>query len=250
MSLVYFVLAVAVLTVVVLFFGPKPWHEYAYGTSLSNLAALPHAVSQFLSLPALDSSKIRIETSISSASNGSDDIGALATYLNGRIGSRPGGSELVSELMRINMIPDTAQKVNHLLTTLIQSKDLIRDDAHQDDVIMFIHYYLKSPSSLDSDLRTTIASMIGKMDSAKNARLFEHGKCPEKLLHGNINIYPLSMEDTSWYKVSGLSGDPTRPILEIRFMGLKGIFQYLLDSMSHTSGLSFVYLDGDKLSPQ
>jgi hypothetical protein len=35
--------------------------------------------------------------------------------------------------------------------------------------------------------------------------------------------------------------------LEIRFMGLKGIFRYLLDQMTRQTGASFVHLDGESL---
>ena len=36
-------------------------------------------------------------------------------------------------------------------------------------------------------------------------------------------------------------------MLEIRFMGLKGIFRYLLDQMTAKTGAAFVHVDGESL---
>jgi hypothetical protein len=224
-----------------------PPHEFAYGAPLGSIQDLPHAVSQFLSLPALDPAKIRIEASILGGSGGSGDIASLAKYLNAKMGSRPGVANLVSELRRINSIPNPLEKTDALLEALIRDRDIIRDEPNQDRAIVFIFYDLKEPSLLDSGMKAEISIATHTLDSDSQARLFDSQKCPKNFLEGNINIYPLAMENVGWYKSLGLPGDQNRPILEIRFMGLRGIFRFLLDGMEHASGLPFMHLDGEKL---
>jgi hypothetical protein len=222
-------------------------HEFAYGVPLGSIQDLRHAVSQFLSLPALDPTRIKIQASMVGGSGGSGDIASVAKYLNAKMGSRPGVANLVSELRRINSIPDPLEKTDALLQALIRDRDIIRDEPNQDQVIVFVFYRLKDPSLLDLGMKTEISSATRKLDSDGQARLFDSRKCPKNFLVGNINIYPLAMENVGWYESLGLSGDQSRPILEIRFIGLKGIFRYLLDTMERESGLSFIHLDGEEL---
>ena len=254
MSRIYLTLTVVAVLAIAYFVWSKmgnsllPPHEFAYGAPLGNLQDLPQAVSQFLSLLALDPTKVRVETSILGGSIGRQDISSLASYLNANLGSRPGVVSLVSELRHINSISNPLQKTDALLNALIQNREIIRDEPNQDKVIVFIFYDLKNPSSLDSDVKKAISSMTQRLDSDSQARLFDSQRCPQNFLEGSINIYPLAMENRGWYKSVDLSGDQNRPILEIRFMGLRGIFQYLLDDMERASKLSFVHLDGEKLS--
>jgi hypothetical protein len=106
----------------------------------------------------------------------------------------------------------------------------------------------KDVEALAAYFRGNVGSQLKKLDTDKQARSFSGQRCPTNFLQGNINIYPLAMENADWYKSIGLPGDQIRPILEIRFMGLRGIFRYLLDTMQHRTGLSFVHLDGEDLS--
>jgi len=207
-------------------------------------------VGQFLTLEALDPTKIRIEVSmLGGRSDSGKDIRSLAAYFRAKVGSQPGAASLLSDLERINNFPDVQRRVDTLLTTLIDYKDLIRDEPNQDKIIIFIYYRLRVPSSLSADAKNSISSMVRTLDTEKQARAFDSDQCPSNYLEGNVNIYPLAIENRGWYKSADLPGDPTRPILEIRFMGLRGIFRYLLDSMKHNTGLSFAHLDGDEVSP-
>jgi hypothetical protein len=183
------------------------------------------------------------------SSGSGKDIKALAAYFRIKVGSRPGGAGLVSNLERVNDVPDVQRKVEALLATLIDYKDLIRDESNQDKIIVFIYYRLRAPSSLSANAQNSISSMVRTLDTEKQARAFDSNQCPPNYLEGNVNVYPLAIENSGWYKSVDLPGDRTRPILEIRFMGLRGIFRYLLDSMEHNSHLSFAHLDGEELSP-
>ena len=84
-------------------------------------------------------------------------------------------------------------------------------------------------------------------DTAKQSADFDSGECPKNYLVGNINIYPLALENTSWRSIAKLDSPKDAPILEIRFMGLKGIFKFMLEEMTRKSGASFIHLDGESL---
>jgi len=64
---------------------------------------------------------------------------------------------------------------------------------------------------------------------------------------GNINIYPLALENTSWHSTVEFASPKDAPVLEIRFMGLRGVFKYLLDAMMEKTGDSFKHLDGESI---
>jgi hypothetical protein len=64
---------------------------------------------------------------------------------------------------------------------------------------------------------------------------------------GNINIYPLALENTSWHSTVEFASPKASPILEIRFMGLKGVFRYVLDEMMAKNAASFLHLDGESI---
>lgn len=242
-------IAIASFAWLKLWSGALPPHEFAYGASLANLQDLPRTVSQFLALEMFDPTKARIEVSILGGNPGtSKNVEALADYFRAKLGSQPEGDSLVSELRRVNDISDVGGKFDALLKTLIQHKDLIRDEANQDKIIVFIYYRLRLPSSLSSEARDGILPMVKKLDTDRQVRLFDSSRCPTNFLEGNINIYPLAMENAAWRKSIGFPGDPSWPILEIRFMGLRGIFRYVLDAMEQRTGLSFVHLDGEELS--
>jgi hypothetical protein len=252
----YIGLALVAIAAVAYFVGPKLWnwalppHEFAYGAPLASLQELPAMVGQFLTLEALDPTKTRIEVSmLGGSSDSGKDIKALAAYFRAKAGSQPGADNLLSDLERINSIRDVQRKVDALLSTLVDYKDLIRDEPNQDKIIIFIYYRLRVPSLLSADAKNSISSMLRTLDTEKQARAFDRDQCPSNYLEGNVNIYPLAIENRGWYKSVDLPGDPTRPVLEIRFMGLRGIFRYLLDSMQHNTGLAFAHLDGEDVSP-
>jgi len=82
---------------------------------------------------------------------------------------------------------------------------------------------------------------------AKQSATFDSGECPRNYLVGNINVYPLALENTSWHSTVEFASPKEAPILEIRFMGLKGVFRYLLDEMTGKTGDSFLHLDGESI---
>ena len=85
------------------------------------------------------------------------------------------------------------------------------------------------------------------MDTPEQAEQFDSSACPDEYLEGNINIYPLCLENTSWHRTADLGPRQDAPVYEVRFMGLRGIFRYLLEEMERKSGLSFRHLDGEKI---
>jgi hypothetical protein len=90
-----------------------------------------------------------------------------------------------------------------------------------------------------------IESHAAALDKPSEGKRFKKGRCSKKYLAGNINIYPFSLENTSWHETVDLGSLPDAPILEIRFMGLKGVFKYLLSEMSKHSGYQFNQMDGE-----
>ena len=86
-----------------------------------------------------------------------------------------------------------------------------------------------------------------QLDTAAQADKFDSGTCPNKYLKGNINVYPLGLDNTSWHDNVEFNSRKDAPVLEIRFMGLKGIVKYLLDQMTAKTGAAFVHVDGESL---
>jgi hypothetical protein len=92
-----------------------------------------------------------------------------------------------------------------------------------------------------------VSNLVSQLDTAKQSAKFDSRECPQNYLVGNINIYPLALENTSWHNTVAFASPKEAPILEIRFMGLKGIFRYLLDEMTEKTGDSFLHLDGESI---
>jgi hypothetical protein len=92
-----------------------------------------------------------------------------------------------------------------------------------------------------------VGNLVRQLDTAKQSAEFDSGECPTNYLLGKINIYPLALENTSWHSMVEFAHPKEAPRLEIRFMGLKGIFRYLLDEMTRKTGDSFLQLDGESL---
>jgi hypothetical protein len=55
------------------------------------------------------------------------------------------------------------------------------------------------------------------------------------------------MENAFWHNTVQFSSPKSAPILEVRFMGLKGVFRYLLDEMTARTRDTWVHLDGESL---
>jgi hypothetical protein len=106
---------------------------------------------------------------------------------------------------------------------------------------------LKQPSNLSQAAKAEVSKLVRQSDNARQSAAFDFGKCPNNYLVGNINIYPLALDNTSWHSSVELSTPKDAPILEIRFMGLKGIFRYLVGEMTRTTGTSLTHLDGESL---
>jgi hypothetical protein len=115
-----------------------------------------------------------------------------------------------------------------------------------DPLIGFVFYGLKQPSRLTQTARVKVSNLVRQLGTSKQSAEFDSGECPENYLVGNINIYPLGLENTSWHSTVEFASKEA-PILEIRFMGQRGIFRYLLDEVTRKTGDSFVHLDGESI---
>ena len=223
--------------------GLLPPHEFAYGTALPTYTLLPERLDTFLSLPELDPDANQIETYVGTQS--AKDLKPLIDYLASR--KNQDFRELMTALKGIDQLTNQKEKAVQLVATLLPVRDLLRDEANQDNLIVFVHYGLKQPANLSQDARAKLGSLVKQLDTAKQSGTFDSGQCPTNYLLGNINVYPLAIENTFWHRTVDLSSPKSAPILEVRFMGLKGIFRYLLDEMTARTRDTFVHLDGESL---
>ena len=223
--------------------GVFPPHEFAYGAALKNTEAIPAVMAQFLSSEALDPNQFRIESFVGNSSE--KNLQPLIRYISSR--RDHDFAALVATLDKVDQLPDQKEKSIQLLKALLPYKDFLRNEAQQDSIIVFVYYGLKQPSALSQVSRTKIGGLVKQLDNAKQSEEFDSGKCPDNYLVGNINVYPLALENTSWHNTVDFGSDKQAPVLEIRFMGLKGIFKYLVDEMTAKTGLSFLHLDGESL---
>lgn len=223
--------------------GGLPPHEFAYGTALQNCDAIPQAMDQFLSLGVMDPAKIQIETYVGNQSQ--KNLKPLIGYLSSQNGHDSGA--LTGALTKIDQLANHKDEAVQLVETLCQYKEQLRNEAKQDEIIVFVYYGLKQPASLPEEARTKISNLVKQLDTAKQSADFDSGECPENYLVGNINVYPLAVENTFWHTVADFSSPKNAPILEVRFMGLKGIFRYLLDEVTARTGHRFIHVDGESL---
>jgi len=241
------ILVAALVVVLVLKFWAKggilPPHEFAYGAALRDSDAIPERMDQFLSLEALDPSQIQIQTFVGNSS--AKDLKPLISYISSQRNHDFVG--LVTALKDADQLSDQKEKALQAVKTLLPYKELLKNETEQDSVIIFVYYGLKQPSQLSPAARGKISGLVRQFDAATQADKFDSGECPSNYLIGNINIYPLALDNTSWHKTVEFDSPKDAPILEIRFMGLKGIFRYLLDEMTAKTGASFVHLDGESL---
>jgi hypothetical protein len=223
--------------------GDIPPHEFAYGVALKDSDAIPEEMDRFLSLEALDPNEVGIETYVGVRSE--KNLKPLIDYISSQKNRDFG--PLVGELKTVDQLSNQKKKAIQLVKTLIPYKDLLRNEEEQDEVIVFVSYGLKQPSELPREVRATIGSLVRQLDTDKQSAEFNSGKCPENYLVGNINVYPLALDNTFWHKNVQFASPKDAPVLEIRFMGLAGEFRYLLDEMTRKTGDSFVHLDGESL---
>jgi hypothetical protein len=220
-----------------------PPHEFAYGTALKSSEAIPERMDQLLAIEVMDPKEIQIETFVGNRRE--KNLTPLITYISSQKNHDFG--PLMADVKNIDQLTNQKEKAIRLVKTLLPYKDLLRNEAQRDAIIVFVHYGLKQPSNLPEEARAKISNLVRQLDTAKQAAEFDSGKCPKDYLVGNINIYPLGLENTIWHNMVEIVSPKDAPILEIRFMGLKGIFRYMLDEMRRKTGDSFVHLDGESL---
>jgi hypothetical protein len=223
--------------------GILPPHEFAYGTTLNKPEQIPERMDQFLSLDEMDPEKVRIETYVGNSSE--KNLKPLIRYFSSQTKNDLG--PLISGLQNADQLANQKEKAVALIKTLLPYRDRIRNEAQQDTIIVFVYYGLKQPSNLSPATKAQVSNLVREYDTGKQAAEFNSGECPTNFLVGNINIYPLGLENTSWHNTVELASPKDAPILEVRFMGLRGIFRYLLDEMTRKTGASFVHLDGESL---
>ena len=199
-------------------------------------------MDQFLSLEVMDPNEIQIETFVGSRRE--KNLTPLIAYISSQ--KNHGFGPLTCLVEERRPIDESKEKAIQLVKMLLPYKDLLRNESQQDSIIVFVYYGLKQPSNLPQEARVKISNLVRQLDTGKQAAEFDSGKCPKDYLVGNINIYPLGLENTFWHNMVEIAPKDA-PILEIRFMGLKGIFKYMLDEMRGKAGDSFVHLDGESM---
>jgi len=223
--------------------GILPPHEFAYGTTLRNCDAISERMDQFLSLDEMDPDEIQIETFVGNSREKS--LKPLIAYISTQ--KRTDLGTLLAALKEADELPNQKQKAIQFVKVLVPYKDALRDESRQDYIIVFVYYGLKQPSKLSPAARARLGSLVKQFDTTDQAAKFDSGECPTNYLVGNINIYPLALENASWHRMVEFPSAKDAPILEIRFMGLRGVFKYLLDEMTARTGDTFVHLDGESM---
>ncbi len=175
--------------------GILPPHEFAYGTALKNCEAIPEQINQFLSLEGMDPNEIQIQTFVGNRS--AKNLTPLIAYVSSQKNQDFG--PLMAALKNVDQLSNQKEKAIQLVKTLLPYKDLLRNEAQQDTIIVFVYYGLKQPSNLSQAARVKVSNLVRQLDTAKQSAEFDSGDCPKNHLVGNINIYPLALENTSWH---------------------------------------------------
>ncbi len=225
--------------------GIQPPHEFVYGTQLTDVKDLPEQVSRLLSMEFFDPQETKILVSGMGWTGGIRDLISYCSDLREQDLSL---TPLLTSLEELKSTDNEQRFVVRLIGVLVEHRAVLRDESKQDDVIVFVRYALEDPSRLDAAVSGMIGKFVQQFDTPKQFREFVGGRCPQNFLVGNINIYPRLIENTSWYGLSASENlGETQPILEIRFMGLGGVFRYILDEAQRRYGMAFFHLDGDSL---
>ena len=220
-----------------------PPHEFAYGTALKNCDEISERIDQFLSLEGMDPNQVNIQTFVGNTS--ANNLTPLVAYISSQ--KDRDFEPLLAALKSIDQLSNQKEKAIQLVKALLPYKDALRNESQQDTIIVFVYYALKQPSKLPEGTRAKVSNLIKQLDTSKQSTDFDSGGCPKNYLVGNINIYPLALENTSWHSSVEFASPKMAPILEIRFMGLKGVFRYMLDEMAAKTGQSFMHVDGDSI---
>jgi hypothetical protein len=223
--------------------GILPPHEFAYGTALRNSEAIPDRMDQFLSLEVMDLDEIQIQTFV--GNRNAKNLTPFITYVSSQ--KNRDFEPLIAGLKNVDQLSNQKEKAIQFVRMLLPYKDLLRNESQHDEIIVFVYYGLKQPSNLSQAARLKVSGLVRQLDTAKQSAEFDSGECPTNYLVGNINIYPLALENTFWHSTVEFASQKDAPVLEIRFMGLKGVFRYLLDEMTRKTGDSFLHLDGESL---
>jgi len=223
--------------------GMLPPHEFAFGTTLRNVEALPVRMDQFLSLEVVDPNEIKIQTYVGNSSE--NNLKPLIKYISSQKNRDFG--PLIAELNNVDQLSNQKEKAIQTVKALLPYKDLLRNESQQDTIIIFVYYGMKQPSNLPQTARANVSALVRQLDTAKQSAEFDSGECAKNYLVGNINIYPLALENMSWHETVEFASPKDAPVLEIRFMGLKGVFRYMLDEMTAKTGEPFVHLDGESI---
>lgn len=225
-----------------------PPHESAYGIQLAGIDELPTRVRQILSLDIFDPRKTTIQISSMRRSCG---IAKLTRYCAKLAKHNSNLKPLIASLKQTEKVLPVQEAAVQLIELLVAYRAGLRDESKQDEVIVFIHFGLKDPSELDPGTREAIQRLVQRVDTPKEAQEFNSGHCPKVFLKGNINIYPRAIENISWYHLVKLDlPDQTKPILELRFMGLRGVFIYILDEIEKRLRCTFFGLDGEPVDAE
>jgi len=238
-----------ILVALLLVFPFKIWseppHDFGYGTALKDCEAIPEQMEQFLSLEEIDPDTIQIETVVGSITNGEKNLKPLIVYLSAQ--KQKDFGTLVAALKAADELASQKQKAVQLAKALLPYKDMLKDGSLEGYMAVFVYYGLKQPSKLSSPTRARIGNLVKQLDTEAQAAKFDSGKCPTNYLGGKIIIYPNDLKNTFWHGIVEFPSAKDAPIMEIRFMGLRGAFRDLLDEMTLRTGDTFLHLDGDSL---
>jgi|SRR5450755_1117504 hypothetical protein len=124
--------------------GILPPHEFAYGTALRDCKAIPERMDQFLSLDVIDPNETQIQTFVGNRSE--KNLAPLITYISPRKDHDFG--PLIAALKSADQLSNQKEKAIQLVKTLVEYKDLLRNESQQDTIIIFVYYGLKQPSNL------------------------------------------------------------------------------------------------------
>jgi len=155
-----------------------PPHEFAYGALLDSIDELPAAIDQFLSAPELDPSKTRLETCL--GMNSSEDLRPLIRYTRELASRKPEVRPLVDSLIGVEQMSDQRQQAIKLVEALNPFRDMMRDEPHQDEVIVFITYGIKRPERLTPSAREQIGELVRRLDTPEQANQFNCSACPDE----------------------------------------------------------------------
>lgn len=151
----------------------------------------------------------------------------------------------LTDLDRLEKVRNPRDRAVALARMLVEMRESFRDDERQDDVIAFIQFALRRPQQLSNPDRDEALAAVSELDGPEDAAELEAGASPDEAFAGNVNLYPLAIENTSWFEIAEELDGPPTPVLEIRFTGLRGLGRLLFRQFESATGLTLIHLDGD-----